>query len=133
MTEFERFAQALALTESHDGEISWGDPKDATGASSGVIAGDPYTRPGRQFMACGRWQMHPAWFLEWYDPAISVSWSWDQAFRAALQKFWNAMQSLKLEPHHAAMAFHLGMSAYQRGEWDQTYADRFQRFWGQLA
>jgi hypothetical protein len=133
MTEFERFAQALALTESDDSELSWGDPKQPEATSRAIVVGHDYRVRGAQFMALGRWQMHPAWFLEWYDPAISVSWSWDEAFRAALQKFWTAMQKLKLQPHHAAMAFHLGMSAYQRGDWDQTYAERFQRFWGQLA
>ncbi len=66
MTGFERFAAALALTESDDDQKAWGD----------------------QGLAIGRWQMHPAFVAEWWPDDIAVGWSWDRLFHAALLKFY---------------------------------------------
>jgi hypothetical protein len=129
MTEFERFAATLALTESADSEVAWGDPKELHEKAQMMVAGVLSQVPGAQFMAMGRWQMHPAWYAEWADPAMQVGWSWDTAFRAALHRFWNEMVMLKLQPVDAAMVFHLGESAYHRGERDEAYAKRFEGFW----
>ena len=107
MNEFERFALALAWTESSNQETVWGD----------------------RGLACGRWQMHPAWYAEWADPAIQVGWSWDRAFRAALRRFWDEYERQKVAISDRAMIFHLGASAFHRGEYDGPYAVRFAKFW----
>ena len=130
MTEFERFAEALAKTESNDRELAWGDPKEHAGTSPIVVGGNDSLALGRNFMACGRWQMHPAWYAEWADPAIQVGWSWDDAFRAALKRFWVKETPNVTTEVDKAMIFHLGASAWARGEWDRPYADRFARFYG---
>ena len=133
MTEFERFAEALAKTESDDRELAWGDPKEHTAPSTVDFFGHRLAIPGRDFMAMGRWQMHPAWYAEWADPAMQVGWSWDEAFRAALRKFWDAYDTQSVPIGHRVMIFHLGASAFARGQWDQDYFDRFHRFWWQLG
>lgn len=107
MNEFERFALALAWTESSNQETVWGD----------------------HGLAAGRWQIHPAWYAEWADPAIQVGWSWDQAFRAALRRFWNEYERQKKPVTERAQIFHLGASAFARGEWDAVYGARFEEFW----
>ena len=133
MTEFERFAEALAKTESGDLELAWGDPKNAHQESIVYRNGSGWLVSGRDFLAMGRWQMHPAWYAEWADPAMQVGWSWDEAFRAALHKFWDAYDRQSVPIANRMMIFHLGASAFARGQWDQDYADRFHRFWGQLG
>jgi hypothetical protein len=133
MTDFERFAEALALTESDNTEWLWGDSKSTAGSPGPGGFIPPHPIKGSQFRACGRWQMHPDWYAEWADPAIQVGWSWDEAFRAALAKFWKVTQKRRVDPGHAAMIFHLGEAAYQRGDFDEAYMLRFTRFWGQLG
>ena len=107
MSEFERFALALAWTESGNQETVWGD----------------------HGLAVGRWQMHPVWYAEWADPAIQVGWSWDTAFRAALLLFWDEYERQKTPIVDRALIFHLGASAFARGVRDRGYADRFATFW----
>ena len=133
MNDFERFAEALAKTESSDCELTWGDPKHPDAPSYSEVSGTRIALRGRDFLAMGRWQMHPAWYAEWADPAMQVGWSWDEAFRAALKRFWDEYERAKAPIAHRMMIFHLGASAFFRGEWDQDYADRFDRFWGQLS
>lgn len=133
MTEFERFAEALAKTESEDSELAYGDPKQHEGLSWVYTKGGKAHVAGSNFMAMGRWQMHPAWYAEWADPAMQVGWSWDEAFRAALRKFWDAEERKGTQPLGRAMIFHLGASAIVRGDWDRDYGDRFHQFWVQLS
>ena len=133
MTEFEQFAEALAKTESEDSELAYGDPKQHEGLSWVKTKGGKAHVAGSNFMAMGRWQMHPAWYAEWADPAMQVGWSWDEAFRKALKRFWDEYERAKAPIAHRMMIFHLGASAFFRGEWDQDYADRFDRFWEQLS
>ena len=129
MADFERFAEALAKTESDDRELAWGDPKSREGLTYIGVGTAARRFEGSNFMACGRWQMHPAWYAEWADPAIQVGWSWDEAYRAALKRFWVKETPNVTTEVDKAMIFHLGSSAWARGEWDQPYADRFTRFY----
>lgn len=110
MTEFERFAQALAMTESLDHPEVWGD------------AG----------LACGRWQMHPAWVDEWWPDDIGVDWSWDHLFHMALVRFYQTKDAENMPPDKMAMQFHLGEAAAKRGDWDVKYGLRFAGFYIQL-
>lgn len=107
MSEFERFALALAWTESNNNAEAWGD----------------------HGLAMGRWQVHPAWYAEWADPAIQVGWSWDQAVRAALRRFCDGTLGRGISVLGTAMIFHLGARAVARGEWDKDYEARFKKFW----
>lgn len=129
MSEFERFALALALTESADRECAWGDPKAPQGISETWLSGNLAQVKGARFMALGRWQMHPAWYAEWADAGVEVDWSWDQAFRAALLRFWDKMVKGGWPALSIALIFHLGMNAFARGERDHVYASRFVKFW----
>lgn len=133
MTEFERFARALALTETNDNEVAWGDPKGHFWPSDPRTPGLKVEDQGRDFMAAGRWQMHPAWYAEWADPAVEVSWSWDEAFKAALRRFYEAYEKPFVPWFRRAMIFHLGATAVARGDWDRKYEYRFQGFWDSLA
>ncbi|HVI11019.1 MAG TPA: hypothetical protein VND65_22225 [Candidatus Binatia bacterium] len=130
MTDFERFAEALAKTESYDVPTAWGDPKSSEGSSIYGINGSSKVIHGSNFMACGRWQIHPAWYAEWADPAIQVGWSWDEAFRAALKRFYEKESANVTTEVDKAMIFHLGSSAWARGEWDKNYETRFKGFYG---
>ena len=103
MTEFERFAQALALTESNDDPKAWGD--------SGL--------------ACGRWQMHPAFYHDWMPSMVAVRESWDAVFRGALKRFWQHHFQGPTDRTRLAMIFHLGQHAVDSGEWDGPYAEKF--------
>ncbi|HVH78587.1 MAG TPA: hypothetical protein VM782_04300 [Stellaceae bacterium] len=130
MTEFERFAEALAKTESSDTEIAWGDPKEPQGSTYDHNLNPARLIPGRNFMACGRWQMHPAWYHDWVPLKVPVDASWDEMFRESLENFWNSGVGVGDDPLHIAMKFHLGVAAVRGGKWDQPYADRFARFYG---
>lgn len=130
MTEFERFAEALAKTESGDREIAWGDPKDERRVTYIFQNMPSLTIHGSDFMAMGRWQIHPAWYAEWADPAMQVGWSWDQAFRAALRRFYDKESRNVTTEVDKAMIFHLGSVAWARGEWDKNYETRFKGFYG---
>lgn len=129
MTEFERFALALALTESDDRELAWGDAKSREGLTYIGVGSGARRVEGAEFMAMGRWQMHPVWYAEWADPAIQVGWSWDTAFRAALRRFFDEYGRQDKPIWERAQIFHLGASAFARGEVDRDYALRFARFW----
>lgn len=130
MTEFERFAAALAKTESDDSEVAWGDPKEPDGSTKLDWLWGGHTMLGANFMAMGRWQIHPAWYAEWADPAMQVGWSWDDAFRAALKRFYDKESRNVTTEVDKAMIFHVGAAAWARGEWDKYYETRFKRFYG---
>ena len=111
MTEFERWAKALAITETQDKPEKFGDA-------------------GR---ACGRWQQHPEFFDEYYPgPALSGE-TWDAWFRRALTAFWLSKRSKYQEPQTLASIFHLGFKAWQRGDTDGKYDNDFARAWAALA
>jgi hypothetical protein len=111
MINFERFAKALALTESNDDALAWGD----------------------EGLACGRWQMHPAWVADWWPRAIQVNWSWDRVFREALILFYFAAAHRLSSPIEIAMEFHLGRAAFERGDHDEKYAERFANWYAKLG
>ena len=133
MTEFERFAAALAKTESDDWEVAVGDAKSKEG--SFIVGCNGFSRTGRgsNFMAMGRWQMHPAWYHDWMTEMVRVDASWDEVFRRALQVFWDGEQQAGRPAYKSAMIFHLGRHAVDEGKWDAAYATRFQRFWVELG
>jgi hypothetical protein len=111
MTDFERFAQALALTESNDNPHAWGD----------------------QGLAVGRWQMHPAFVDEWWPGDIGVDWSWDRLFRAALLRFYSTKCEPLVSVVNLVMQFHLGVHAVAEGKWDKDYEARFVGFYTQVV
>lgn len=129
MTDFERFAEALAKTESEDSEIAWGDPKEPKGSTNLDWLWGGHSARGANFMAMGRWQIHPAWYHDWLDPELPVGASWDEAFRRALERFWNYFKALGRGALAIAMSFHLGVDAAKEGKWDDNYADRFTRYY----
>lgn len=111
MTDFERFAKALALTESNDKQFVWGD--------DGI--------------ACGRWQMHPAWVYRYWPHYIGVDWSWDHLFRAALVRFWGELAG-SASITVLAMEFHIGHWVLPSDTaWDEPYAARFKMHWDALG
>lgn len=107
MTDFERFAHALALTESHDNPQAFGDDG----------------------LAYGRWQMHPAFVDDWWPDDIGVDWSWDHLFRAALLRFYSTRSAAGVPLQKVVMEFHLGVHAVAAGEWDTKYGLRFADFY----
>lgn len=107
MTDFEKFAHALALTESHDNPQAWGD----------------------QGLAVGRWQMHPAFVDNYWPDDIGVDWSWDHLCRAALLRFYSTRFQPGRTLEQVVMEFHLGVHAVAEGDWDAVYAARFQTFY----
>jgi hypothetical protein len=111
MTDFERFSKALALTESNDDSKAWGD--------SGL--------------ACGRWQMHPAWAFDWWPKHVGVLWSWDTLFRTMLQSFYLAKSAERHAVTMIAMEFHLGAAAVKNGAWDAPYLARFMNHWAAVG
>src|SRR5712671_728579 len=107
MTEFERFAAALAKTESNDFELTWGDAKEPDGTSQLHWGGLGHSAKGANFMAMGRWQMHPAWYHDWHEEDTAVDASWDEEFRRALERFWHNHLGGERSIVHMAMVFHL--------------------------
>lgn len=132
MSGFERFAKALALTETHDLETAWGDAKSKTPVN--VVGHDAAAQPMKKsnFMAVGRWQMHVAWFYDWCADEVLVGWSWDEAFRDALGRFYSAGYEKAHSPIVMAMTFHLGHVPKPPADWDETYAQRFSDYYAQL-
>ena len=107
MTDFERFAKALALTESNDDPRAWGD--------HGVAA--------------GRWQMHPAFVDEWLPISMEVAESWDQLFHDTLENFYQVRTAKGVALDKLVMEFHLGVHAVAEGKSDADYAARFAKFY----
>ena len=76
MIDFAAWAEALSDVETGDKPYTWGD------------AG----------LAAGRWQQHPAFFVQWFPrQQLTVGMSWDEAFGLALPalaaatKIWRKM------------------------------------------
>lgn len=111
MTDFERFAAALALTESDNDQKAWGD----------------------QGLAMGRWQMHPAFIDEWWPDGIGVDWSWDHLFHAALLRFYTTKYVQGVTLSRVVMEFHLGVQAVEEGRWDKPYWNRFSKYYNDPA
>ena len=129
MTDFERFAEALAKTESNDSEVAWGDPKNPGGREMVHAINGTLNIHGNDFMAMGRWQIHPAWYHDWVPLKVPVEASWDEMFREALENFWNNSIGVGDDPLRIAMKFHLGVAAVRDGHWDVPYGLRFQGFY----
>lgn len=110
MTDFDKFAHALALTESDDNEHVWGD--------NGV--------------AVGRWQMHPAFVAEWTPLHLEVAESWDGLFRDTLKHFYEVRTAKGVTGTKLAMEFHLGVRAVAIGRWDTPYQLRFEEFYNMV-
>jgi hypothetical protein len=108
MTDFEKWAKALALTESNDNPHAWGD----------------------NGKACGRWQMHPDFVDGWLPTNENVAESWDDLFHDTLLNFYNNRIQAGVEPHKVAMEFHLSRHAVAEGKDDPGYAARFAKFYG---
>jgi hypothetical protein len=115
--EFKRFARALALTESNDKETAWGDGKSDKTA----------------YLACGRWQMHPAFFQTWTHGVYGVEASWDDVFESTLLHFWTVRRQFTDNVWRIAMEFHLGIRAVMDNRWDDDYAERFREFYDELV
>jgi hypothetical protein len=81
---FEKFAHTLALTESFDDPEAWGD----------------------YGQACGRWQMHPAFYAQWHGEAV-LGETWDEEFKVALKRFWDAGQREDRSVAEMVAGFHL--------------------------
>jgi hypothetical protein len=104
MVTFAEWSAALAKTESNDNPKSWGD----------------------EGLACGRWQMHPAFVWQWMPKNVGVRWSWDHVFTACLEAFYHHYMTVeKVAALRAAMIFHLGAAAVESGDWDAEYEKRF--------
>lgn len=110
MTDFEKFAKALALTESDDDPKAWGD----------------------QGLAMGRFQMHPAFVDQWWPDDIGVDWSWDHLFRMALLRFYTTKFQPGVTLEKLVMEFHLGEHAVAEGRWDKVYEQHFKQHFAAL-
>jgi hypothetical protein len=133
MTDFERFAKALALTETHDLETAWGDAKSERPLT--VVGHEPGSTVTAKcnFMAVGRWQMHPAWYHDWMRTVPPVGSSWDECFKAALLAFYATEKALGRSPMEMAMTFHIGHWPILQADWDEKYAERFANYYAQLG
>ena len=129
MTEFEHFAKALALTESEDVEVAWGDPKDSSGVFLFGTDGKSAHKSGRNLLACGRWQMHPAFVWDFRPEPIHLYSSWDEVFHQVLSNFYQRRRSAHPSIYHLAMEFHLGITAVAHGASDEAYVKRFIKNW----
>lgn len=100
---FTRWAEVLAKTESDNNWRATGD----TG------------------LAFGRWQMHPAFFFDYFPGRPGVEESWDTWFGKALVAFYTRRMKIHGDERKAAMEFHLGVFAVEQGEWDAKYEARW--------
>jgi hypothetical protein len=102
--DFETWARALAKTESNEDSRAWGD----------------------EGLACGKWQQHPAFTLEWIRLSqVKVRSSWNDIFYHALENFFHHYQDVMPYQVKLAMMFHLGVDAVNQGQWDAEYEKRF--------
>ncbi len=108
-SNFEKFALALALTESDDNERAWGDD-----GGHGV-----------NYLACGRWQMHPAFVWEFGPAQVQVLDSWNTVFKHTLFNFWMSRGAAGRSENQIAMEFHLGVAAVKEGRWAKGYDEDF--------
>ena len=105
---FPIWRDALALTESDGNPHAHGDAE----------------------RAWGQFQMHPDFVDEYYpDGAVRVGMTWPEFFEACLLEFWRRhAPSLPMDEMgaiHLANRFHLGSTAYARGDRDVAYEARF--------
>lgn len=103
MMGFQRWAMVLAYVES---ENKW-------------------TATGDNGLAFGRWQMHPAFFSDYYPGRPGVDESWDSWFLKALSSFYTRRMKVHGDERKAMMEFHLGVFAVSQGQWDAHYAARW--------
>lgn len=108
---YQHFKRALAIVESSDNPRAWGDDG----------------------LACGRWQMHPA-FCDTYRPrVVHVRMSWDEYFEGSLRRFFEMRAAVCDTTAVLAQQFHLGVQAVLDGEWDWIYDQKFERAWLETA
>ncbi len=106
-----QFLHVLALTESTDNSEAWGDHGHAV----------------------GRWQVHPDWLWGWalhfsLEPLLNEAWD---AFIARVIAQFFVWHQAELKPVEIAMKFHLGHESHQGApDWDDPYAQRFNRYAG---
>lgn len=113
MIDYVKWSKTVALVESEDNPHAWGD----------------------EGLACGRYQQHPAFTLEWLAMGrvqVGVDWSWDRVFAAALRIFFNVRSLPTPDPLRLVMEFHLGVQAVKDGKWDVGYAERWGRYWDKM-
>lgn len=109
--EFEKFARALAEIESANNERAWGDDAGR----------------GMNYLACGRWQMHPAFLWDYGPKEVGVLWSWNTLFEQTLYNFWLENGGAGESQVRIAMRFHLGVEAVKQGRFAIAYADEFNK------
>ena len=107
MTRFDRFRAALALTESDNSPVAWGD----------------------NLRAAGRWQMHPEFFCEYHPLPAKTGETWDEWFGRTLENFYLSNGGDDERSIDLAMHFHLGKTAWKRGDDDVSYRVKFARYW----
>ena len=104
---YQKFRQAIALTESSDNPRLWGD----------------------NGLACGRYQQHPAFMQRWIkDFNCSDRTSWDDLFEACLRNFFNACAPPAKSPTELAVWYN--MHGGPGPGWNAQYAFRFDKFYG---
>jgi hypothetical protein len=133
MTDFERFSKALALTETHDLETAWGDAKSERAINVAARIGGVAQAVKCNFMAAGRWQIHPAWYHDFMPVKVPVDASWDEVFRLALENFHRVKTMFGDSPEIMAMEFHKGHRVTGGPDWDEKYAVRFADYYAQLG
>ena len=109
MTDPEKFARAIALTESNADPHAYGDNGQALTS----------------------FQCHPAWVWQWATKlSISprVSQTWESWIGDVVIAFYQHCAGLKLTPVEAAMYYHLGHVGK-----DDSYGNRFLTHWNALA
>lgn len=107
MSDEERFIKILALVESGDKPEAWGDA----------------------LRACGRWQQHPSFYVNWgprRDDFGSHDRTWDWCFELAARRFFRQARIHKRSAtfQQIAMAYHLHGQIQWTG-WDEAYAKRW--------
>lgn len=107
MRDFHSLRRVLALVESANDPEAWGDS-------------------GR---ACGRYQMHPGFYVSWGPTILEFGGrelSWDEAFEIALSRFLEACERDRptATDEQIAMAFHLHGQPRWDG-WDDGYSQRW--------
>lgn len=120
MSQFERWALALARTEQNMDSLTWLNIWDHT----------RQWKPGDSGFAWGPWQIHPEWVRD-YMPTKAAEWRrpWVSFLACCLQRFYERLGGDAVAPLRLAMTFHCGIEGVERGEWDVDYQERFSRMW----
>lgn len=123
----DEFLTVLGLTESDGDPRAWGDE-----------LGDPPLPE-----AMGRWQVHPAWFIQYVHDLLTdepggegqptIHETWDSYVGRIVGDFFDVRAALYL-PVEIAMWFHVGHETRSGSpDWDPNYAARFEKFAAQQS